>query len=539
MSISNLPNELVVGLLAESIERDHSANNGDSGLPAISLARLAFTNRHFHELLLPRLLSRLSFTHVKSHRLSSFLRAFRDEKERALKLSQKIEIHWYESQYVGFYDTEDGVGREVDATDPFMSDVAWLLVDLLPPLREIELRVTAFRLDTGAMLQRILDKMDCSGLESANLNITSRFWLTESGIDHSSGILEPVGLLPPLQRFVSAALPTLKRLECVFGVHAPKHTSFPLFAESLDVLSSSRHLEHLNVRLKHLGPALFTKQVEGGPPPESSTDRAREWGKTITVISQIISANKAHLHTVRMLFPNSMITGVGTALLADALKSSQIRVLEVSSVLLWDKGSIEIIRSLIDGSALATLEALTLEGCDIGDGGAAVIAELVTKAPRLRKLVLADNGIQNEGADAIASALVSSSSLQVLSLSKNPGGDDGLLSLGRAINKSNLHTFLLTDFANCTQDGLTLFAKALAGNQNLRILMLDGWRFGAFGEECLAESIQSMQLTDLHFSDGLRQMMTTAIAGAVSRYNLGAKREMKIHEGGTTLEIDL
>ncbi|KAI9221783.1 hypothetical protein BC828DRAFT_380147 [Blastocladiella britannica] len=189
--------------------------------------------------------------------------------------------------------------------------------------------------------------------------------------------------------------------------------------------------------------------------------------------------------------------------------------------------------SALVSSLPSTVESLSLEGCEIGDGIGAVAAKFPPSllhlslvatgnsdfgaqalAPRLPHglvtLVLADNQIGPAGAQALASRLpVNCGSLETLVLDNNPIGDAGVAALAEIT--ASMHSLQSLSLANtgigCT--GAEVLARHLfSGTSGLMDLSLaDNPALGDAGATALAATIDhlatlvALNLTGARISD--------------------------------------
>jgi hypothetical protein len=103
----------------------------------------------------------------------------------------------------------------------------------------------------------------------------------------------------------------------------------------------------------------------------------------------------------------------------------------------------------------------------IGDDGACFLANALAseKRPRLRKLSVAVNAINNVGVDALCGSLADNASLRMLSLSGNIFDDNAVASIGKMLELNRtLRELYLSEIVNLQRSDATLAAALLVND---------------------------------------------------------------------------
>ena len=139
----------------------------------------------------------------------------------------------------------------------------------------------------------------------------------------------------------------------------------------------------------------------------------------------------------------------------------------------------------------ATLTKLDLHNNNIGDVGAASLAEAVKSNVTLTKLDLSANNIGDVGAAGLAEALKSNTTLTKLNLRGNNIGDVGAAGLAEVLKSNTTLTKLDLSANNIGDVGAAGLGEALKSNSTLTALDLSENNIGGVGEGGLAEALKS------------------------------------------------
>jgi cortexillin 1/2 len=178
------------------------------------------------------------------------------------------------------------------------------------------------------------------------------------------------------------------------------------------------------------------------------------------VTSAIAKSNVTALHLSK-----NNITSAGASALAAAInQNATITSLDLSDNKIDDKGIVDIANALASKHGLTTLNLsgnniskvgvaallqafgpgqhalleIHLNRNNLGDDGAAQIAELIKANPHLTTINISGNKIGNRGAQAIADAFHSDSDVITIDLSDNEIGTEGALALSKAFDSNKV-----------------------------------------------------------------------------------------------------
>jgi hypothetical protein len=125
---------------------------------------------------------------------------------------------------------------------------------------------------------------------------------------------------------------------------------------------------------------------------------------------------------------------------SDMIEASHFRLvrrLVLRNNAINDEGAKTIADALINDSRLTRVSFLDLSANGIGDEGAKSIAGVLRNNTFLRHLILNGNWIGDEGAKSIAGALEENKSLRILSLEHTRINYDGAMSIVKALEKNS------------------------------------------------------------------------------------------------------
>ena len=128
---------------------------------------------------------------------------------------------------------------------------------------------------------------------------------------------------------------------------------------------------------------------------------------------------------------------------------------------------------------MTCLEELYISDNKLGDDGAVIMSEQITKTNTLRVLDIRNNIITSTGAIAIANSLLHNTSLEVLYMNYNAIGQDGTKAIAQAITNNKILKKLYIN--NCKiSTGATAIAYSLLHNTSLEVLDMS---FNAIGQD--------------------------------------------------------
>ena len=137
--------------------------------------------------------------------------------------------------------------------------------------------------------------------------------------------------------------------------------------------------------------------------------------------------------SLKLFLHGNSICAEGVSSIAQLLHTQQLVHLDLSYNTISDKGAEHIANALGSNTSLLHLD---LSINTISDEGAEHIANALGSNTSLRLLNLESCGITDEGMTKLSGALSRNHTLQELCLSKNPFTDDGLLELGESLQKN-------------------------------------------------------------------------------------------------------
>ncbi|CAL1129001.1 unnamed protein product [Cladocopium goreaui] len=172
---------------------------------------------------------------------------------------------------------------------------------------------------------------------------------------------------------------------------------------------------------------------------------------------------------------NLKIGNSGAKVVAEALKSSTTRFLNLYNNDIGDEGAEALAASLKSNGNLSRLH---LEGNNIGDGGAEALAASLKSNGSLQTLWLHSNNIGDGGAEALAQSLKSNRSLEWLDLHSNNIGDRGAEAshfeeaLAQSLKSNGSLGELSLHSNNIGDRGAEALAAGLLQNRSLQYLRL-------------------------------------------------------------------
>ena len=211
----------------------------------------------------------------------------------------------------------------------------------------------------------------------------------------------------------------------------------------------------------------------------------------------------------------------GAVILTEGLqKNSSLRKLDLRSNGIGMEGAISIAKML---QANHTLVGLHLGMNDIGNVGAEALAQgLCTSV--LEKLDLSDNGIDAEGALALASMLRINKSLHELNLAFNSIGDTGAASIAEVLEFNSTLKYLSLRRNYIGNKGAYAFARKLPTMRGLKELVMIKNSIDDNGAEALLKGLSlNVELEYLHVEDKVSEPILREIVHWI-RLNRAGRR---------------
>ncbi len=144
-------------------------------------------------------------------------------------------------------------------------------------------------------------------------------------------------------------------------------------------------------------------------------------------------------------------------------QSADIRTLNLRNCGLDDALTAAAAEELADprNSLGRTITRLDLRGNQIGDRGAAALAQLPAALPALVEILLSRNSVGNDGCAALASGLACNDTLKTLNLNDNSIGDVGCEALGEMLKTNQGLTKLQLENNAITDAGVASLTTVL------------------------------------------------------------------------------
>lgn len=147
----------------------------------------------------------------------------------------------------------------------------------------------------------------------------------------------------------------------------------------------------------------------------------------------------------------------------------------------------------------STLESLNLSGCGIGALGSRAIFIALKVKTSLKTLCMANNNIGDTGATALAGALTSNNSLTTLNLFSCGIGPLGSRAIADALKINTSLKTLVIDFNDVGDDGAIALAEALVWTKSLTELRLGACGIGIQGAMAIGRALGSNSALPLGF----------------------------------------
>jgi Ran GTPase-activating protein (RanGAP) involved in mRNA processing and transport len=220
--------------------------------------------------------------------------------------------------------------------------------------------------------------------------------------------------------------------------------------------------------------------------------------------------------TLTQFTMSNNIGNVGAAALAEALKRNQtLRTLDISKNGIGSAGAAALADALKMNTTLTTLDISS--NYEIGDAGAAALAEALTHNTSLTELWISNNNIGLEGATALSEALKYNTGLKTLFINFNNIGDAGAEALAEALTRNTSLKTLNINNNNIGDAGAIALAEGLKDNKGLKSLYINNNNIGDIGATSLADALtHNKSLTELSISyNKIGSVGATALAEAL------------------------
>lgn len=233
------------------------------------------------------------------------------------------------------------------------------------------------------------------------------------------------------------------------------------------------------------------------------------------LLGDVLAHDASKLRTLDLGF--NRITDKGATQLAKALESdASLENLYLSGNEIGPTGAQALAQALTKNTHLRSLH---LSGNNIGEEGARFLADGIAGNTALRALYLGTNGIGVAGMQSLAAALTHNKSLEELTLGQNKVGSAGVLHLASAFATG--HTVLSTlelGKNGVDQEGAIALARSLCGANRLQNLYMDHNPLGDVGASAfgalLAQNTE-LRVLDLSYTHmsllGLRELSVVGL----------------------------
>ena len=228
----------------------------------------------------------------------------------------------------------------------------------------------------------------------------------------------------------------------------------------------------------------------------------------MNIIHQYLCGDKANKQEITKVdFSANDLTGASSHLIADIISHLQPHTLVLrdnnitnvrdisTAVQVVTTSTVKVLNVYINGltaqeavaisDMMICLEELDISWNKLGDHGAELLSEGITKTKTLRVLNIRNNNIGSSGTTAIANALTNNTSLEELHMSGNAIGQDGATAIAKAItNNKTLKKLSLCD-RTMDEESVMIIMRSLHCNNTITEL-----RFGVQYEVLYNDSVQ-------------------------------------------------
>ena len=203
-------------------------------------------------------------------------------------------------------------------------------------------------------------------------------------------------------------------------------------------------------------------------------------GASSHLIADIIS----HLQPHTLMLRDNNITNVRDISTA-VVTTSTVKVLNMNYNGLTAQEAVAISDMMI------CLEELDISWNKLGDHGAELLSEGITKTKTLRVLNISNNNIGSSGTTAIANALTNNTSLEELYMSGNAIGQDGATAIAKVITNNKTLKKLLLDDDTMDKESVMIIMRSLHCNNTITELRL-GIQYGVFYNDSIQGEVMKI-----------------------------------------------
>ena len=226
----------------------------------------------------------------------------------------------------------------------------------------------------------------------------------------------------------------------------------------------------------------------------------------MNIIHQYLCGDKANKQEITKVdFSANDLTGASSHLIADiishlqphtlVLRDNNITNVRDISTAVVTTSTVKVLNVFINGltaqeavaisDMMICLEELDISWNKLGDHGAELLSEGITKTKTLRVLNIRNNNIGSSGTTAIANALTNNTSLEELDMSGNAIGQDGATAIAKAITNNKTLKKLSLEDHTMDKESVMIIMRSLHCNNTITEL-----RFGVRYEVLYNDSVQ-------------------------------------------------
>jgi Ran GTPase-activating protein (RanGAP) involved in mRNA processing and transport len=234
------------------------------------------------------------------------------------------------------------------------------------------------------------------------------------------------------------------------------------------------------------------------------------------LLGDVLAHGDSKLRTLDLGF--NRLTDKGATQLAQALETNtSLESLYLSGNEIGPAGARALAHALTKNTQLRSLH---LSGNNIGEEGARFLADGISGNAALRALYLGTNGIGAAGMQSLATALTQNKSLEELTLGQNKGGSAGVRHLASAFATGHVALSTLELGKNgVDQEGAIALARSLCGVNRLQNLYMDHNPLGDVGASAFGALLaqnSELRVLDLSYTHmsllGLRELSVVGLA---------------------------
>jgi Ran GTPase-activating protein (RanGAP) involved in mRNA processing and transport len=204
-------------------------------------------------------------------------------------------------------------------------------------------------------------------------------------------------------------------------------------------------------------------------------------------------------------------------------KNSTVRTLGIGNSSISYRGA----RTISDSLPLTYISSLYLEAVQLTDRCMEIICKTLHKAVALKKLLVSNNLITDEGVMHISRVLPLCEGLEALGLGGNQVKDEGVIALSNALKASGLKSLWLPDNKYITCVGVSHLADLMSTSKHLTELDLTGNMLSDQGAFLLSKALPTSSILILNVSkNSFTDMGAKALLQAAKKSALSPEVEV-------------